>query len=479
MKLLLLALTVIITACNSNNSPELPPLPFDPGSGQESDGNGSGNPDEENLSLVNWDELKGDLQLLHLSGSGLRGGDLSGNVLVFSDMTPSGDRLLRKDLNSDLVEPIGVDLDDVWGSGHYWIQTGYVSMSGYDSTNFRIDQDGDYSYFTVNTYSNNQSSNILYRKRASGPSEEIINLGLTYGVSRGSITKDGRFAVISSNSSSLLGLGPDETVGSGIMNLFRINLSTQNVVPITSVINGEMWSFLARGESISDDGDEILYTVVDRQQNTYNQPAVNVSGIRSALIYQKLGADSNTIVINDVERFPENYTEPTTQRISSNGLYAAFMVANSGYSGDSEIWHFDSTQGGASGLVKLISKNEAGERILSPLYSGGLSLCDISPNGKLVAIISNNMKFMGQERQGFKQLFIKNVDNDSVQLVSAGTNGNELPANTLNCYFTEQGQSIVFTVEEATPPYRRIIFKKSLISGLLGDNLVEEQGQDM
>jgi hypothetical protein len=110
----------------------------------------------------------------------------------------------------------------------------------------------------------------------------------------------------------------------------------------------------------------------------------------------------------------------------------------------------------------LISKNHEGTKVEARMHSNKMmSMCDISPDGKLVGIISSNMNFIGQNRLTSPQLFLKNVEDGKVYLISAESDGKEMQGKVLNCYFTQQGQSIIFIHE---PDYsNRRMMKKVLV----------------
>jgi hypothetical protein len=418
----------------------------------------SSNRGEDQSSNSNFDLTEVDLVLLHESGSGLIGGDLSddGNILVFADSTFSGIRNFRKDLSNSSMTKDDEGISELQnGSGSFWLNTGFVTMSGYDGSNFRIDGDGDYSYFSAYSYNQGQISSILFRKSYSSDESEEIFWERGGSFSKGSISKNGEFLIFSSTSVEHLPYNPlnnNQTNISGITNIFRLNTLNNEISPITERAldandDGFELKFASRSGSISNDGNHVLFTVTDQDQNMYSQPDLGGGSIRNALIYKDIGFNNKTIVINDVARFPSRYTSPLDQRISSNGLHAVFSVASSGYTGSIEIWHFDSTTG-TNGNVKLVSTNESGTKVHASLNETKMiSICDISPDGKYVALISNNMNFIGKDTVSGPHLFLKDVQSGKVQLITSKTDGSEIPGRALNCYFTEKGSSLLFTHE--------------------------------
>ena len=453
-----MGLLVLMTSCNnlipSNSDTSNVPGP--------SDADPTENP---NYNL-------GDLITLHSSSSGLVGGDLSddGSVLVFGDEFGSGRKLFKKNLLTSTIVEIGDDLEQInkdrYASGYFFgIQAGYASFSGFDGTKFHVDHEGDYSYFTASGFDGSNTTSALYRKTGrSSTSEKVLELGSGVGLTKGSISKSGEYVLFSSTSLELLGVNDidpnNRRLATGITNIFKYNTTTSVLDPITSKSTEADIGFYAYNQTISDNGEHILYNVMDLQ-NVFSQPQQSISGYRPALIYEKLGADSKKIVINDAFRYPENFKNSWSQKISANGLHAVFQLSNSsgGFSYWTEIHHFDSTQGGEEGLVRKISTNQNDEDIRGQY--GNTNFCDLSPDGNLVGIISNDMNFIGQNRLSSSQLFVKNVATKSVQLISSQISGEELPGKVLTCYFTEQGRSIVFTIEENNSA-NRLILKKVL-----------------
>jgi hypothetical protein len=466
MKILYVGLLALTVACNSNGPSDLP-IPPDPsgfddvdhGSGYGS-GSGSGS-----FPSVDWTSIQGDLIPLHVSSSGMFGGDLddAGEVLVFSDAGWSGNSLYRKNLSTLVIEDLGSASRQKFlesnPSGYFYnVHNGWAASGGLDYSYFHIDQDGDYSYFAASGHDGERTSTILYRKGATGEAEVVKNLGHSTMHDKRSITKSGNYFVFASDLHPL----DNNLRTTGIANLYRLNTLTGELDAITNRVpleETERNHFYVNNPTVSDDGEHILYNVADLQQNIYNMPVVSATGVRNALVYQKLGATPRTILLNSVERFPGNDKFFTNPKISSNGLYATFEILDTASSGK-QIWHFDSTQSN-DGEITLISKNEADQQVMSNHPYGALNICDISPDGKLVGIISNNMQFIGQNRESGPHLFIKNIETKSVQLISAKANGDELPGNVLTCKFVDQGRAIIFTIQP-NHSFTRIIFKKSL-----------------
>ncbi len=397
-----------------------------------------------------------DLITLHVSqdGSGahLSGGDLSddGNVLVFSDSVGGSATLYyRKNLlnNTITIETDAEFLNVRHGSGS-WSLRDHNLGSGTGMTSFRIDDAADYSFFTVQ---DNNNSRILYRKRDGQDPEEIQRgISTLSNNLKGSVSKSGEHIVFSSHLLDPLTYGPINN-GSGVTNLFKYNQLTNQLISITQRLGSG--GFLALNGSISNDGESVLYTAQDDRNNDYLQPTVNVSGRRAALVYHHL-VDERRLVLNPEHFFPSGYLAPDSFKISQGGLHVAFRNRKNNSSVE-EIWHYDSTIG-AFGLMNLVVRKPSS-------VQGDLILCDISPDGKLVAFISRDMKLIRQNRTSTSQLFMKNMDTNEVELISyqsAKRRNQELAGSVISCDFAEEGSSIIFVHQRLDG--KRQILKKNL-----------------
>jgi parallel beta-helix repeat protein len=253
-----------------------------------------------------------------------------------------------------------------------------------------------------------------------------------------SMSNDSRYIAFASNANNLV---PNDT--NGVSDIFVKDTLTNTIKRISVSSNGTQSNGASTYPSISGNGEYVTY------RSTATNLVANVQfgnpSTTNVYLYNMLTGDT-TLISEDstgtMEGNGNSYTGVGSS-ISDNGRYVVF------YSSASNLVTGD-TNGYQDTFIRDTVLNTT-TRIMgindTQLNAGGED-CAISGNGQYVAFISSASNLVSTPISyngvNYWNLFLYNLSNGSIQLITNGINGTAANSNTMITDIDDDGSSIVY-----------------------------------
>jgi Tol biopolymer transport system component len=179
-----------------------------------------------------------------------------------------------------------------------------------------------------------------------------------------------------------------------------------------------------------------------RSPATSAEPALSADGTFLAYLIVNT-AGTNAVVVTDwalnhqvfARRLPTSVV-PSGLRLSAEGRFAIWLAASSAASAGNQVWRGDVR----AGTVTLVSVAPDG----ASESNGNSRYAAINPNGRYVAFASQADNLAGDDTNGAKDVFLRDMNTGQTLLVSRGPSGKPGGGWSFQPFFSADGRSLFF-----------------------------------